>query len=369
MKTKIITCFFILIILFLSSMGALQTNSSNYSMDAVISGGGDNVSSDNYNIGAVLGIVTGNSSSISYQQSLGFFSCTPDTCISLGYNCGNWDDGCGGTLDCGTCASGYTCSAGSCVAEEVAPGGGGAAAITPNFEVDKDLIKVLIKTGESKREVIRVINIGGTILNISLDLGDLEEFMVVSEESFSLGLGETKIINIDIFAKEEEIPDAYTGRIIVKGNGITKIINVIIEVKERKPLFDVLTNVRNKRVSPEHNVITDIKMINMGDLEHIDVLFYYAIKDFEGNVLTFKEESLFIEKELEIVRKLKVPENLSPGNYIFYSRVSYEEISATSTDVFTVTEKVKVSNLILFIIVILLIIILIYLLKEKKIKA
>ena len=38
-----------------------------------------------------------------------------DTCASLGYECDPWSDGCGGTLSCGTCGSGYTCSAGKCV--------------------------------------------------------------------------------------------------------------------------------------------------------------------------------------------------------------------------------------------------------------
>jgi len=108
------TAIFILIILFLSFMGALQTNSSNYSMDSVISGGGDNVSSINYKMDAIFGIITGNASSISYQQSIGFFSCAADTCASLGYGCGYWPDDCGGTLSCGTCGSGYTCTAGSC---------------------------------------------------------------------------------------------------------------------------------------------------------------------------------------------------------------------------------------------------------------
>ncbi len=31
--------------------------------------------------------------------------CVPATCSSLGKSCGNWPDGCGGTLNCGTCAS------------------------------------------------------------------------------------------------------------------------------------------------------------------------------------------------------------------------------------------------------------------------
>lgn len=44
--------------------------------------------------------------------------CTPNTCSSLEYNCEIWSDGCGGTLDCGICDSGYSCNSGVCTAEE-----------------------------------------------------------------------------------------------------------------------------------------------------------------------------------------------------------------------------------------------------------
>jgi RHS repeat-associated protein len=42
----------------------------------------------------------------------GCVSCAPATCASLGQNCGAVPDGCGGTLDCGTCASPQTCGGG-----------------------------------------------------------------------------------------------------------------------------------------------------------------------------------------------------------------------------------------------------------------
>ena len=40
--------------------------------------------------------------------------CIPETCSSLDYSCGDIDDGCGITLDCGSCGSGWTCDAGAC---------------------------------------------------------------------------------------------------------------------------------------------------------------------------------------------------------------------------------------------------------------
>ena len=41
-------------------------------------------------------------------------TCTPATCASLGFNCGSASDGCGGTLNCGTCGSGQTCVSNVC---------------------------------------------------------------------------------------------------------------------------------------------------------------------------------------------------------------------------------------------------------------
>jgi len=61
-----------------------------------------------------------NPSSKNYNCPLACYNgacCTPKTCSELGKQCGGWDNGCGGTLNCGTCASGQTCdSTGQCVA-------------------------------------------------------------------------------------------------------------------------------------------------------------------------------------------------------------------------------------------------------------
>src|SRR5438309_9083371 len=39
-------------------------------------------------------------------------ACTPASCSSLGLDCGQAEDGCGGVLECGTCSGGKTCGAG-----------------------------------------------------------------------------------------------------------------------------------------------------------------------------------------------------------------------------------------------------------------
>ena len=44
-------------------------------------------------------------------------SCIPKTCSQLGKTCGGVSDGCGGSLNCGSCASGSSCQDGACIAE------------------------------------------------------------------------------------------------------------------------------------------------------------------------------------------------------------------------------------------------------------
>jgi len=228
-------------------------------------------------------------------------------------------------------------------------GGGGGTSLAKKtyFKLDRDLIKVLIKQGESKRETISITNTGNTVLDMNIEPKLIERFMVISEESFSLDPGEIKLINIDIFAKEDEVPDAYTGKIIIDGDGITKVINVIIEVKERKPLFDVKVDIIEQKLGPGGYVKANIKIINMGDLKPIDILFYYAIKNFDGSILSYKEESLAIDEELNIMRTLKIPEDILSDYYVFYSKVSYEDyskvpyeyIKAVGSDVFEITKE------------------------------
>ncbi|XXX79009.1 calcium-binding EGF-like domain-containing protein [Sorangium sp. So ce134] len=40
--------------------------------------------------------------------------CVPTTCAAQGATCGSIADGCGGTLDCGSCGAGFTCQSGTC---------------------------------------------------------------------------------------------------------------------------------------------------------------------------------------------------------------------------------------------------------------
>jgi hypothetical protein len=57
--------------------------------------------------------------------------CAPDSCGSLGIQCGPANNGCGGTIQCGACQTG-TCDQGLC------PGGGGSAVVGAPCSVDAD---------------------------------------------------------------------------------------------------------------------------------------------------------------------------------------------------------------------------------------
>ena len=149
--------------------------------------------------------------------------------------------------------------------------------------------------------------------------------MAISEESFTLKEKDSKTINIDIFAKENEIPDAYIGKITVGTKEETKTINLIVEVLAKEPLFDIIIDSLKKRLlRAGESIKANIKIFNKGDLKDIDIILHYAIKNFDGETLTFKEESLAIDQELNVLKELKTPKNIPTGKYIFYTKVSYE---------------------------------------------
>lgn len=223
----------------------------------------------------------------------------------------------------------------------VSPGGGSGltAKKSYNFTLDKDLIKVKIKQGESFREVVDLKNTGDGNLKVGISFEGINKFVLVPEENFTLTKDDSKRINFDFYAGENEIPGVYFGRIFIEGNGIKKIISVILEVEEKNPLFDLIIEVKNPEVSVGSKLKSNIDVINMGDFKHVDVLLYYAIRDYEGNVFVFKEESLAIKRELHLTRSLRVPKDIELGDYIFYANVSYGNITASGAESIKIVEK------------------------------
>lgn len=264
------------------------------------------------------------------------------------------------------------------------PGGGGGRAppkeipkIT-DFTVEPTFIKVILKQGASKREVIKITNIGDISLNMELIGTSLKKFITLSEDSFSLNPGDSKIINIDVFAGEKEVPDIYIGRILVQGGGLTKIVNVIVQVEEITPFFSIVTKVIEKRIRAPDDVGANIHIVKTDVIEPTQISLYYALRDFDGDVITFKEDSLNMYYEANVVKKLRMPGGYPCVEYIFYTKASFEDRTAASADIFTtLCEKTEMPApkfnwqpfiLIFIIILVCIIIILISIREYRKLK-
>ena len=63
-------------------------------------------------------------------------SCMPLTCLALGLNCGMNSDGCGGTMDCGSCPTGQFCGGGGFARCGTGIGADGGAPCTPKTCAD-----------------------------------------------------------------------------------------------------------------------------------------------------------------------------------------------------------------------------------------
>jgi len=223
-------------------------------------------------------------------------------------------------------------------------GGGGGGGETTNetipdnfsFTVEPDFLKVDLKIGDNIVYFVTVSNVGNKPITIRTNQSDfLDYFLVLGETNFTLNPGESKRVSFGFFAREESEPNLYTESVDFIYGSQVKRVNVILDIKEKNPIFDVLVDAPNKGYIGE-KVSADIEILNFGDLEGFDLLLDYSILDLNGTAVDFKEESLFIEKSLNVKKSLFLNKQLKPGEYLFYANVSYEGITARGSDLFTV---------------------------------
>ncbi len=277
----------------------------------------------------------------------GFFSCTPDTCVSLGYNCDSWSDGCGGTLDCSTCASGYTCTAGICVAEGVTPGNGGGAPVA-DINVTPTEISLTMAIDTAVDRIIKITNLETSTLTVYIFQYGLDNMVILGETSLQLAPGETKNLNVRFVAPGEA--GNYVGKIII-GN---KQVLVSLNIKTKLLLFDSNIIVLNKdyKVAQGGKLRTQVTLIPMGDEDRLDVTLNYEIKDYDGNIYLTQSETLLVERQMNFKRDFGTG-MLPLGQYIVGLELVYPNGVAPSSAHFDVVERVPIDfgNLVFYLII------------------
>jgi hypothetical protein len=228
-------------------------------------------------------------------------------------------------------------------------GGGGATTIKPekisSFTLSEDLIKILLKPGDSQKRLINISNVGERNLSIIVNMENLENFLIfpsgVSEYGFDLIVGKTKSIQLNFFTSKEQKSGIYPGKIIITGDGIEKIIAVLIEIESEKPLFDIDVEIpeKYKEVLPGGQLLAQLTIYNIKRMGRVDVDVEYGLKDFSGNIIINEHETLAVEMQVSILKSLNVPYEVKPGNYVFYAIVKYDNTTGIGTDILRVVKK------------------------------
>lgn len=242
------------------------------------------------------------------------------------------------------------------------PGSGGVTPpVTPpttgneqyNFILNPSFFELKMDKGTYYQQFINVTNIGLNPLSLSIGVQNLESFIFPQEREIVVPVRSSVLVRFDIYVSQSREADVYVGKIHFVSPQVQKSSDVVLQVNERDALFDIRTEILKKYVVPGGIVRANVSLVNKGDLRNFDVELEYKIIDFEGNEYTIKKEDFAIDKSYTNVFFLELPENISIGNYLFYTQVKYRDVNASSYDTFIVEEVSTFSWFLLIVILLL----------------
>jgi hypothetical protein len=214
---------------------------------------------------------------------------------------------------------------------------GDAAAVSRNFTVSPSSLKVSLKQGKSTTTFLRITNIGNRDLNFTVLLKGLEDFVIISDNEFSLSSGQSKDLIIDFKAARDSEPGEYNGAIILNSTE-TREVPVVLIINLFELVFDIDINISEKYkiVKPGNPVKANITISNIKDIEQTKAELYIAVKDFWGNIYDSSEQEVEFSSVIYLEKELLIPESANEGIYLYYGRITNNESIAISAETFEV---------------------------------
>ena len=220
--------------------------------------------------------------------------------------------------------------------------GGGTSLRKYAFSVDSDKITTTLKSGETKEERLIIKNTGKQTAKFSISVEEkIEDLIKLSESSFELLPSEEKEITLDIIAKQNLNPDIYIGKLIINGVDIKKEVLFVIEIESKKALFDLKIDIPGKflAIDKGEELIAKLELYNLGEIEKVDVIIGYYIKDKEGKEILHESETLAVENRANFIKRFSVPDDIEYGDYILYVKVVYQGETASASSWFSVQKR------------------------------
>lgn len=227
-------------------------------------------------------------------------------------------------------------------------GGGGSFLLRqePGFSLEEDLLKVFLKQDSESGQQLAITNTGNIPITIELVAGDLAPF--IDEESdvrIVIPPGEEGIFNLK-FAATDYLPGVYTGQLTIRGGGIEKTVNVVIDVESSSLLFDTDVEIlpSYKERTPGEDLVFEVFLFNPRINEKVDVEFIYTIKDFHNNELVSERERKTIDPSYTFTHSLQLPSGDISGDHVLAVHVIYQDSVSISSDLFYIKKKAKLEK-------------------------
>ena len=255
----------------------------------------------------------------------------------------------------------------------VSESGGVTTVITlDEISVDKQMINIKLKQGETTTIKKIITNKLDRNLIVEIKTSSLSDFVIISNEKIKLTPKESKEVIFEITIKPDTTPNLYQGELIITTEKTQEKIPITIEVESTKSLFDIDVTIptQSLRVLPGQELIANINLFNIGAPKGVDVLINYDIRSYEGKSIYQSSESVGIETRTSLSKNFQIPEDADFGDYILYVKVTYDGEVASASTWFSIGKKPleNITIVLYLIIAILMVMILIVLYEIQKIK-
>ena len=165
-------------------------------------------------------------------------------------------------------------------------GGGSIVTVVPNVSsgkvnIEPSLLQVTLKKGEVIQKTLKIKNSKDSAVNLKFSLSNsLNQFASIPSNSLTLNTNSEGLLSINFFSHEKTAIGVYTGKIIVDDGNFIREIPVVINVNDRKSLFDIGISLDNKNIKSGQDLGFNLNLFNLGETGRVDAIVEYLIKDF-----------------------------------------------------------------------------------------